>query len=318
MQGIRIFMLCMMMRLTALMTYCWMACVLASCVGSASSDAIEVNLLHTDVDTIAYSAFVDSIEYIPLETTEECLVGEVTDVVMAGDRLFVFDAKQQEVWSFDRSGRYVGRLGRRGEGPGEYLSIAQFEYDHRDSLLAVLTFVGAPCVQYYSPDGTYVKTVKLGMPADDFKLGADGSFILSCAGRDDPSAGIYHADASGGAVRPLVTRKQGQLLYTTFPWELCSYGDVVSFMSPVFECRLPLAGRFLAVGLSFPDAPRLVPGIRGDRLPAGYAGLHPFQLRGRGALDLRYVLVGGQGPRPARILILQGGWAALGGPWFEE
>ena len=46
MQGIRIFMLCMMMRLTALMTYCWMACVLASCVGSASSDAIEVNLLH--------------------------------------------------------------------------------------------------------------------------------------------------------------------------------------------------------------------------------------------------------------------------------
>ena len=62
----------MMMRLTALMTYCWMACVLASCVGSASSDAIEVNLLHTDVDTIAYSAFVDSIEYIPLETTEEC------------------------------------------------------------------------------------------------------------------------------------------------------------------------------------------------------------------------------------------------------
>lgn len=85
MQGIRIFMLCMMMRLTALMTYCWMACALASCVGSASSDAIEVNLLHTDVDTIAYSAFVDSIEYIPLETTEECLVGEVTDVVMAGD-----------------------------------------------------------------------------------------------------------------------------------------------------------------------------------------------------------------------------------------
>ena len=126
----------------------WMACVLASCVGSASSDAIEVNLLHTDVDTIAYSAFVDSIEYIPLETTEECLVGEVTDVVMAGDRLFVFDAKQQEVWSFDRSGRYVGRLGRRGEGPGECLSIAQFESDPRDSPLAGLTFVCAPCAQY--------------------------------------------------------------------------------------------------------------------------------------------------------------------------
>ena len=278
----------------------WMACVLASCVGSASSDAIEVNLLHTDVDTIAYSAFVDSIEYIPLET--ECLVGEVTDVVMAGDRLFVFDAKQQEVWSFDRSGRYVDRLGRRGEGPGEYLSIAQFEYDHRDSLLAVLTFVGAPCVQYYSPDGTYVKIVKLGMPADDFKLGADGSFILSCAGRDDPSAGIYHADAlhhfSLGA---MFLRGCGQFHVARFR-----------------QCRLPLAGRFLAVGLSFPDAPRLVPGIRRDRLPAGYAGLHPFQLRGRGALDLRYVLVGGQGPRPARILILQGGWAALGGPWFEE
>ena len=64
---------------------CFFGCHRGKPVGSASSDAIEVNLLHTDVDTIAYSAFVDSIEYIPLETTEECLVGEVTDVVMAGD-----------------------------------------------------------------------------------------------------------------------------------------------------------------------------------------------------------------------------------------
>lgn len=207
----------------------------ASCsVGTRPEDE-QIDLLDADVDTLAYSVFVDSMEYIPLETTEECLVGEVTDVAMDDNRLWVFDAKQQEVWFFNRSGKYVGRLGHRGEGPGEYPSITQFEYNQRDSLLAVLTFVEAPCVLYYALDGTYVKTVKLGVPADDFKCCADGAFILSCAGRDNPSAGIYYADASGGSVKPLVTRQPDQLVYTTFTWELCSYGDVVSFMAPVFD-----------------------------------------------------------------------------------
>lgn len=211
------------------------AFMLASCSAGTSSDVLEIDLLDIDMDTVAYSVFVDSIEYIPLETTDECLVGEVTDLALAGNHLFVFDAKQQEVWSFDRSGKYVGRIGRQGEGPGEYVAIDQFEYDRRDSLLAVLTFEEGPCVQYYSLDGAYAKTVPLGMRADDFKLCKNGAFILSCAGKDDPSAGIYYADASGGKVRPLVTRNPDHLVYTTFTWELCSYNDVVCFMSPVFD-----------------------------------------------------------------------------------
>ena len=196
---------------------------LASCSAVTSPDVLEVDLLDIDVDTVAYSVFVDSIEYIPLETTDECLVGEVTDLALAGNRLFVFDAKQQEVWSFDRSGKYVGRIGRQGEGPGEYVAIDQFEYDRRDSLLAVLTFEEGPCVQYYSLDGAYAKTVPLGMRADDFKLCKNGAFILSCAGKDDPSAGIYYADASGGKVRPLVTRMFSTILFTIGRGTPCSW-----------------------------------------------------------------------------------------------
>lgn len=224
-----------MLRFCSLIANALMAFIVVSCSISPSLDVLEVDLSCIDIDTLAYSAFVDSIEYIPLETTDECLVGEVTDVILAGNRLFVFDAKQQEVCSFDRSGKYVGRIGHRGEGPGEYLYISQFEYDRQDSLLAILAFIESPCVLYYSLDGSYMKTVKLGMRADDFKICEDGTFILSCAGRDDPSAGIYHADASGGSVRPLVTRNPAHLVYTIFTWELCSYRDVVCFMAPVFD-----------------------------------------------------------------------------------
>lgn len=224
-----------MLRLNVLLMKAFVAFMMVSCSVSPSSNVLEVNLSDVDTDTLVYSTFVDTIEYIPLETTDGCLVGDVTDVVFAGNRLFVFDAKQQEVWSFDRSGKYVGRIGHRGEGPGEHLFISQFEYDCQDSLLAILTYTETPCVQYYSLDGSYVKTVKLGIRADDFKICEDGTFILSCAGRDDPSAGIYHADESGGSVKPLVTRNPSHLVYTTFTWELCSYRDVVCCMAPVFD-----------------------------------------------------------------------------------
>lgn len=207
---------------------------LASCSVPSSSDNWTVDLLHANVDTIDYSTFVDSVSYIPLEVSDECLVGKVTDVILADGRLFVFDDKQQEIWMFNSSGKYLGKLGSRGEGPGEYFHIAQVEYDRREKLLAVLTFKEAPCVLYYALDGTYVKSVELGIRADDFKICPDGGFILSCAGRDTPSAGVYVADAAGGNVRPLVKRAPNHLVYTTFEWELCSYNDVICFQAPVF------------------------------------------------------------------------------------
>ena len=58
------------------------------------------------------------------EGPEEYLFGAVAAIAVDGDQnVFVLDWQAQEIRQYDAFGDYVGRLARRGEGPGE-LSLA--------------------------------------------------------------------------------------------------------------------------------------------------------------------------------------------------
>ena len=90
-----------------------------SCTDRSTGGAWDVDLMEVSADSLDYSLFVDSIRYIPLECTEECMVGAVTDVAFAEDNIFVFDIKQQAVWVFSREGAYESCVSRQGNGPGD-------------------------------------------------------------------------------------------------------------------------------------------------------------------------------------------------------
>lgn len=71
---------------------------LFSCVAERKPDnAFAPDLLGEAVVEIRYSQFVDSLEYIPLETTDECLIGKIKDVYIGKERVFVLDGKTQSV-----------------------------------------------------------------------------------------------------------------------------------------------------------------------------------------------------------------------------
>lgn len=195
---------------------------------------LTVDLMGDVKDSIGYSLFVDSIEYVNLEVTDSCLIGEITDMAISRDRMFIFDVQQQTIWIFDRDGKYLNRISRKGEGPGEYAYISQFEYDDRKNHIGVLSR-GQQALLFYTPEGEYVKTVKLEMKPDDFKVCSQGGFILSNSGLDEPTAGIYYVNNSGQEMECLVKRKSNHLVYTTFEWELCFYGDMICFMAPTFD-----------------------------------------------------------------------------------
>lgn len=71
---------------------------LFSCVTDRKPDnALAPDLLGEAAVEIRYSQFVDSLEYIPLETTDECLMGKIKDVYIGRERVFVLDGKTQTV-----------------------------------------------------------------------------------------------------------------------------------------------------------------------------------------------------------------------------
>jgi hypothetical protein len=195
---------------------------------------VIVDLTKGVKDSIGYSLFVDSIEHINLETTDSCLIGKITDMAISRSDIFLFDGQQQTVWRFGRDGKYLNKISGKGEGPGEYGYISQFEYDDRKNQIAVLSS-GQKAILFYTPEGKYLKTVKLEMRPDDFKICPQGGFILSNSGLDEPEAGIYHVDESGQGMVCLVKRDGNHLVYITSEWELCSYEDIICFMAPNFD-----------------------------------------------------------------------------------
>lgn len=205
-----------------------------SCSKDRRQEDWNIDLLKDVRDSIGYSLFVDSVEYIRLEATDSCLIGRIKDIAISRERLFLFDEQQQTIWIFNRKGHYLRRISEKGNGPGEYARISQFEYDNKNNQIVVLS-PWKQVLMFYSTEGEYQRTVELPMRVNDFKLCPQGGFVLSNSGMDEPAAGVYYVDDSGKEMKCLVKRKSNHLVYTTSSWELCSYGDIICFMAPNFD-----------------------------------------------------------------------------------
>jgi len=228
-----------------------------SCSEKGAQKQIIIELEKGVEDSIGYSLFVDSIERINLETTDESLIGTITDMAITRDCIYIFDELQQTIWIFDSDGRYRNKISRQGEGPEEYDYISQFEYDDRKKHIIVLS-PARKSLLFYTPEGKYLKTVHLEMKPDDFKVCPQGGFILSNSGLDAPTAGIYFTDDSGEGLKCLVKRHDNHLVYTTSTWELCSYEDAICFMAPNFDNILyHFKDRQLSVEYPFMVMPKL-------------------------------------------------------------
>ena len=209
-------------------------CMLFSCTPIRKTDEVSVNLLETTSDSLYYSMFVDSISYLPLEDSDECLIGKVTDVIFSDQYVFVLDGKQQIVWTFDKEGKFVSSIDKRGRGPGEYMGLVQFEYDKKSNELLLLDG-WSKAILHYSPEGTYLKRDDLDLYCSDFKIVNDG-YVLSMLGGLDSLGGVFHYKLSEGKSQRLLKRSHN--LSCNYDWEMVSYDGTIRLMAPPLENTL--------------------------------------------------------------------------------
>ena len=86
---------------------------------------VDVDKSHEQLDISGL--FADDIEIMPLEMSEECIISEMLKIQFTDDYIFVSDEVAQCVFQFfSDTGKYIKRIGHRGEGPTEYSSIGDF------------------------------------------------------------------------------------------------------------------------------------------------------------------------------------------------
>lgn len=89
------------------------------------SSMMEMNVIYTD------TILAPEYRIIPLETTEECVVGEISNLFVDDNLIFLVDTWSERISVFDMNGKFQNHIGRKGHAKGEYVSMFSVTLDTR-------------------------------------------------------------------------------------------------------------------------------------------------------------------------------------------
>ncbi|MGL5561625.1 MAG: 6-bladed beta-propeller, partial [Tannerellaceae bacterium] len=83
--------------------------IFCSFIGFAQEKPIEIkiDLEKMEMSDAGLNEFVESIEYIPLETTDDCVIGDRVMFDTDETHIIVRDQYCKTVYLFDRKGRFI-------------------------------------------------------------------------------------------------------------------------------------------------------------------------------------------------------------------
>lgn len=123
--------------------------------------------------------------------------------------IYVADVGNCRVQKYDRTGKYVQTIGRKGQGPGEYQFPDKIRFDNEGNLHV---FEGRT-IHVFNKDGTFKKRIILKAPLGDFFLSPQGSIfgpIRSPLEPSGPKESVVKLDPEGGSVQT-VAEFRGEL-----------------------------------------------------------------------------------------------------------
>ena len=116
---------------------------------------------------VPLSELVFELEYIPLETNTNSLIGEVRSVIVTSSRIFIQGYVSEGVpgqliagttrcYAFSRNGQFICEIGSVGQGPGEYQNIDGLTVDEKNQLLYIETH---KTLLEYSYEGVFLRSI---------------------------------------------------------------------------------------------------------------------------------------------------------------
>lgn len=122
----------------------------------------------TASESINLSDVVESLEYIPLITSEDNLMGNVMEVVIKNKYIYAStQGGSYNIFVFNKNGEFVAKLDKTGRGPSEYLYLDAFFVSDDESEIEILS--GDKRFIYNNISFEHIKTVEMpDVMANDF------------------------------------------------------------------------------------------------------------------------------------------------------
>ena len=123
-------------------------------------DYYVVNLDKEKESSISLSSLIKCIQTIILETNDECLIGNIDELQVFDGNLYVLDSdKAKSLFVFDKKGIFLRKIGRVGQGPGEYISPRDFTLDLENRIIYILDQRNR--ILKYNTEGTPIETIEV-------------------------------------------------------------------------------------------------------------------------------------------------------------
>lgn len=108
-----------------------------------------------DIDNLTTLKIEDyfSTDTIELETKEESLIGFISRVSFINDSILVADFTNSKLSLFAPDGKFITNIGKKGEGPSEYISI--HDYFVKNNIIHIYDFYRNTILKY-STDNQYL------------------------------------------------------------------------------------------------------------------------------------------------------------------
>jgi hypothetical protein len=117
-------------------------------------------------ETFKLSYLASSINYIPLETNESCLLYRIDKILLVDDHIFITDG--MKLFQFALSGNFVRQIGRVGKGPGEHGKRIKFAID--DEQHEILIYSSNVMNVYDLESGTYKRRFLINQDVSDLTI----------------------------------------------------------------------------------------------------------------------------------------------------
>lgn len=145
--------------------------------GAEIGDVISIPITDMETDNGMLSDYADEVIMIPLEFSDDCLLGEIDKVVMSDSCIFVMENENQKgIYVFDHTGKFLCRIGSHGEGPEEFVDLSDFSLDEKERLVYLYDLTRKK-VLVFSYEGDFIKDIYMNYYADNFEY-QNGLFYL--------------------------------------------------------------------------------------------------------------------------------------------
>jgi len=125
---------------------------------------IDIEATIDQKSDLKLSAIAENVDYISLETTENCLIRNILKVYCTEN--FIYVSNESGLYQFDSSGKFIRQVGSLGRGPGEHSPVMNTVVNEKANMIIVQ---GQSSTIQYDLAGNFVKNLGR-LPGQKFEV----------------------------------------------------------------------------------------------------------------------------------------------------